>query len=94
MIRKGAFTSMVAVEIGWICKCQLSSTFTFTTDIQYDFLPGFLWIMWLAVAGDSASGIAFIGSCGRYAPFGAYNNSITVYMFSFDFFFILKRCES
>jgi hypothetical protein len=32
-VRKGAFTSMIAVEIGWICKCQL----VFHTNIQYDF---------------------------------------------------------
>lgn len=48
-IRKGFFTSKIAVEIGW---------------------TWFLWIMWVAVGGSSAS-ISFVGSCSDYFLFGS-----------------------
>jgi len=53
ILRKGVFTSMIAVEIGWISV---------------------LWILWLAVGGDStsASSIVFVlGGCSRYTLFGS-----------------------
>jgi len=46
MVRKGVFTSMIALEIGW---------------------TWFLWIMWIAVGGNSATGLLFFGSCSRFA---------------------------
>jgi len=50
MFRKGAFTSMIAIEIAW---------------------TWILWILWIAVGGNSATGLAFVGSCDRFIPAAA-----------------------
>ena len=50
MVRKGAVTSMIAVEIAWTCKSQL----VFHTDIQYD---PFFFFFFFKNQGSS-------GSCG------------------------------
>jgi hypothetical protein len=74
MIRKGAITSMIAVEIGWVCKYQ-PSIFNVLHWCVIIFWPklGFLWIMWIAVGGNTA-GIFFLGNCAELG-FGTWSNS-------------------
>jgi hypothetical protein len=73
IVRKGIFTSMIGVEIGWIW---------------------FLWILWLAVAGDSAGGFTvFFFNCDRFIDGsdrqGACNESQALTAFAFLCWFLL-----
>ena len=96
MVRKGAVTSMIAVEIAWTCKCQL----VFHTDIQYDLF------FFFRCRNQGSS-----GSCGSllvvilqvvlslyvvavHTPYWVRAVTPLIYSspaFSFDFFFFKKK---
>lgn len=61
--RKGAFTSMIAVEIGWLGR----SLFVSQEILPDIFLIGFLWIMWLASAATTANTIGGTLTCDYVA---------------------------
>jgi hypothetical protein len=74
--RKGVFSSMIALEIGWIW---------------------FLWIMWLAVGGNSAGSFVFVGSCSRFLEsnvVAACNESSAITAFGFlSWIMLMSYCS-
>jgi hypothetical protein len=63
-LRTGAFTSMVIVELIWLCACyNIFVTRALWTDIR---LLVVIWVLWLSTAADTAwfFSVAFRNSCG------------------------------
>ena len=61
--RKGAFTSMIGLELGWTCSYSLHQCFLFNLTT---ILSAFLWILWVALGGNSA-GMLWLGDCGYWS---------------------------
>ena len=51
------------------------------THSLFFFFPksGFLWILWIAVGGDSATGLTLVGDCNRFVKVGACSNLIDIF---------------
>jgi hypothetical protein len=62
-LRKGAFTSLVVFELGWVCKSRLSGI-SQVTPLRLSTV--ILMVLWIAAAADTSSTSLFVGGCSGF----------------------------
>ncbi|KAH7922791.1 hypothetical protein BV22DRAFT_633511 [Leucogyrophana mollusca] len=94
-LRQGTFTSMVVVELSWLCMLH-AATVSKPKSVLTLFMfmsAAFLWILWIATAGTAVgkSTVQFPLGCSNIAPdlTESCNEIAAVEAFSFIAFFLL-----
>lgn len=66
IMRRGAFTSMILVELIWLCKTFISCSTWLVTFCR----AVVLWVLWVATAGEAVDASNLLFPTGCVFPFG------------------------